>query len=105
MDSWITVGTRDQVKQDQPMGASFGGIRIGVYAVGGALHAIEDVCPHAGALLTQGFVDGCEVECSLHNAVFDVTNGKHLRGEPCRDVKTFPVRVQGQDIQVQAASA
>ncbi len=105
MDSWITVGARGQVEQDQPLSASLGSIRIGVYEVDGNLHVIEDVCPHAAAMLTQGFVDGCEVECPLHNAVFDVTSGKHLRGEPCRDVKTFPVRVEGQDIQVQSSAA
>lgn len=104
MDSWITVGTRDQVEPDQPLGASLGNIKIGVYEVDGNLHTIEDVCPHAAAMLTHGFVDGCEVECALHNAVFDVTSGKHLRGEPCRDLKTFAVRLAGQEIQVQAAA-
>ena len=102
MDSWTTVATRDQVEPDQPLGVSVGETKIGVYDVDGTLHAIEDVCPHAAAMLTQGFMDGCEVECPLHNAVFDVTSGKHLRGEPCRDVKTFPVRLAGQEIQIQA---
>jgi nitrite reductase/ring-hydroxylating ferredoxin subunit len=32
--------------------------------------------------------------------VFDVTTGKHLRGEPCRDIKTFPVRVVDARIEV-----
>ena len=105
MDSWTTVGTRDQVEPDQPLGASLGETKIGVYEVDGKLHVIEDVCPHAAALLTQGFVDGCEVECPLHNAVFDVTSGKHLRGEPCRDVRSFAVRVEGQHIQVQSTAS
>jgi 3-phenylpropionate/trans-cinnamate dioxygenase ferredoxin subunit len=100
MESWITVGTRDEVEPDQPLAASVGDAKIGVYEVDGRLHAIADVCPHAQAMLTQGFTDGCEVECPLHNAVFDVTTGKHLRGEPCDDVKTYPVRLAGQDIQV-----
>jgi nitrite reductase/ring-hydroxylating ferredoxin subunit len=105
MESWTSVGTRDQVETDQPLGVSVGDAKIGVYEVDGQLHAIEDICPHAAALLTQGFTDGCEVECPLHNAVFDVTNGKHLRGEPCRDVKTYPVRLVGQDIQVSVVPA
>ena len=102
MSEWTRVGTRDQVEPDNPLAAQIGEERFGIYEVDGALHAIEDICPHASAMLTQGFVDGCEVECPLHNAVFDVTSGAHLRGEPCRDVKTFPVRVVGQDIQIQA---
>jgi nitrite reductase/ring-hydroxylating ferredoxin subunit len=102
MNSWTSVGTRDQVEADAPLSTAVGELKIGVYDVDGALHAIEDVCPHANALLSQGFADGCEIECPLHNAVFDITTGKHLRGEPCRDVKTFPVRLVDGRIEVQA---
>lgn len=105
MENWTSVGTRDQIVPDEPFAASVGETKIGVYEVDGELHAIEDVCPHAYALLTQGFVEGCEIECSLHGATFDVRTGKHVRGEPCRDVKTYPVRLVGTDVQVQVADA
>lgn len=101
MSQWTDVGERSQVEQDSPLAVAVGETKIGVYAVDGALHAVEDVCPHAFAKLTQGFADGCEIECPLHNAVFDVTTGKHLRGEPCRDIKTFPIRIRNGRIEVQ----
>jgi nitrite reductase/ring-hydroxylating ferredoxin subunit len=102
MNQWTDVGERSQVEQDSPLPVAVGETKIGVYEVDGELHAVEDVCPHAFSLLSQGFADGCEVECSLHNAVFDVTTGKHLRGEPCRDIKTFPIRISNGRIEVQA---
>ena len=102
MSEWTAVGTRDQVEPDNPLAAKVGELAVGIYDVGGELHAVEDTCPHAQAMLTQGFTEGCEVECPLHNAVFDVTSGKHLRGEPCRDIKTFPVRLVDGRIEVQA---
>ena len=105
MSDWTPVGQRGQVEPDAPLGVSVGTQKVGIYDVDGALYAVEDICPHAAALLTQGFAEGCEVECPLHNAVFDVSSGKHLRGEPCRDLKTFPVRVVGQEIQIQIAAA
>lgn len=101
MSEWTPVGTRDQVEPDAPLAAKIGELAIGIYDVDGELHVIEDICPHAHAHLTQGFADGCEIECPLHNAVFDITTGKHLRGEPCRDVRKFPVRVIGAAIEVQ----
>jgi nitrite reductase/ring-hydroxylating ferredoxin subunit len=102
MSEWTAVGTRDQVEPDNPLAAKVGELAVGIYDVAGELHAVEDVCPHAAAMLTQGFTEGCEVECPLHNATFDVTSGKHLRGEPCRDIKTFPVRLVDGRIEVQA---
>ncbi len=100
MTTWTTVGTREQVDADNPIAAEIAGAKIGVFEVDGELHAIEDVCPHAHALLSSGFVDGGEVECPLHNAVFDICSGRHLRGEPCRDLKIYPIRVVDRDIQV-----
>ncbi|KNZ30751.1 MAG: hypothetical protein AD742_20685 [Methylibium sp. NZG] len=102
MSDWTPIGNRDQVAPEWPLAATVGTLAIGVYEVDGALHAIEDICPHAQARLSEGFIEGCEVECPLHNAVFDVTSGKHLRGEPCRDVKTFAVRVVDGRVEVQA---
>jgi len=101
MSEWTAVGDRSQVEADNPLAAVAGTTPVGIYEVDGALHAIEDICPHAAANLTQGFVDGAEVECPLHNAVFDVTCGRHLRGEPCRDVRSFPVRIVDGRIEVE----
>lgn len=102
MSEWTAVGDRDQVDPDTPLGVKLGETDIGVFDVDGELHAIENICPHAHAHLTEGFPDGCEIECPLHNAVFDVKTGKHLRGEPCRDVKTFAVRVVDNRIELRA---
>ena len=102
MSNWNDVGAREQVDPDNPLSVNVGETKIGVYDVEGSLHAIDDVCTHAFAMLTQGFADGCEIECPLHNAVFDVTTGKHLRGEPCSDVKTYPIRISNGRIEVQA---
>lgn len=102
MSNWTAVGERTSVDPDNPLGVTVGETKLGIYDVDGELYAVEDVCPHAYALLTQGFADGCEIECPLHNAVFDVTTGKHLRGEPCRDIKTFPIRITEGRIEVQA---
>lgn len=101
MNQWIAVGERADVEQDSPLAAVVEGQAIGIFEVDGELHAIDDICPHAQANLTQGFADGCEIECPLHNAVFDVRTGVHLRGEPCSDLRLFPVRVVDERIEVQ----
>lgn len=50
-----------------------------MYLLDGNYYALEDVCPHAYALLSQGFVDDGKVECPLHEALFDVRTGQCLR--------------------------
>ena len=47
-------------------------VKIGIYLVDGEYYALEDICPHAYALLSRGFVEDGKVECPLHEAVFDL---------------------------------
>lgn len=89
---WQAVGTASEVTEDEPMGVTVGDKRIGIFRIDGKLYAIDDVCPHAFALLSQGFVEGEEVECPLHEALFHVPTGKCLREPADRDVDTFEVK-------------
>src|SRR3954463_5450970 len=53
----------------------------------GGLHAIDDTCTHQDASLADGWLEGCEVECPLHAAIFDLRTGEPdgmLAREPVR---------------------
>jgi nitrite reductase/ring-hydroxylating ferredoxin subunit len=93
--AWHEVAAADQITEDFPLGAKVGEREIGLFLVGGHYYAIEDVCPHAYALLSQGFVEGEEVECPLHGARFHVPTGKCTKEPGGRDVKTYPVKIEG----------
>ena len=99
---WHQVGNVSNITADQPLSVDVNGIAIGIYQVGEEYHAIEDICPHAYAILSEGFIEGCEVECPLHEATFNITNGKLLSGPADRDLQTFPVKTDGNLILVQA---
>jgi nitrite reductase/ring-hydroxylating ferredoxin subunit len=92
---WHDVAEPEQVAEDFPLSAKVGERDIGVFLVNGNYYALEDVCPHAYALLSQGFVEGEEVECPLHGARFHVPSGRCTKEPGGRDLKTFPVKVEG----------
>ncbi len=83
------------------MGVEIGAHKIGIYKQGESVHALEDVCPHAFALLTQGFCEAGKIECPLHAAQFEIATGKCLTEIGQRDLKVFPVRVVNGNVQVQ----
>lgn len=68
--------------------------------VDGAVHACDDICTHAYASLSEGDLAGAEVECPLHGAVFNVATGKALTPPAVDALRTFAVRVEGDDILV-----
>ncbi len=93
--TWQPVGKLDSVSEDLPLSATVAGKEIGVFLVAGKYYALEDICPHAYALLSQGFVDGDEIECPLHGAKFHIPTGKCTMEPGGRDLISYPVRVEG----------
>lgn len=74
--------------------------RIGVFNVDGKFHAIDDICPHAGAPLSEGRLTGCVVTCPWHAIDFDVTNGR-VPGQDEDSQTVYPVFVNGDQIEVE----
>jgi nitrite reductase/ring-hydroxylating ferredoxin subunit len=64
---------------------------LAVYHVSGALFAVEDRCPHAGAVLSEGELEGSVLTCPRHGSQFDVKDGDRLRGPADVALRTFPL--------------
>ena len=99
--TWHEVASRDQLDPDFPVGVDVNGRKLGLFLLGDQVHALEDVCPHAYALLSQGFQEDGVIECPLHAARFDIASGKCLAEIGQRDLQCFPVRVLEGRVQVQ----
>jgi 3-phenylpropionate/trans-cinnamate dioxygenase ferredoxin subunit len=52
--------------------------------------------------LSDGFIEGNEIECPLHAACFDITTGECLAPPADRDLVTYPVKVEGDEVFVEA---
>ena len=68
-----------------------GGLSILLCNVDGEIHAVENQCSHAAVPLIEGELEGCELECSLHGAVFDVRDGRALALPAKEPLRTFVV--------------
>jgi nitrite reductase (NADH) small subunit len=64
--------------------------------------ALDDRCPHKGGPLSEGIVHGTSVTCPLHNWVFDMNTGQ-AQGADQGMVRTYPVKVQGARILIDAS--
>jgi 3-phenylpropionate/trans-cinnamate dioxygenase ferredoxin subunit len=74
--------------------------RIAVFNVDGELFAIEDRCSHQEARLSDGYLDGCAVECPLHASLFDLRTGKPSGPPATTAVRVYAVRVDAGDVLV-----
>ena len=99
--AWHDAAARDELDPDFPVGVDINAQKIGLFLIGDEVHALEDICPHAYALLSQGFQEDGVIECPLHAARFDIATGKCLVDVGQRDLHRFPVRVTDGRVQVQ----
>jgi naphthalene 1,2-dioxygenase system ferredoxin subunit len=98
---WVTVASRAALAEGDVLGVEVSGQPIALYNVEGEIYATDNVCSHAFAFLSDGWLDGDVIECPLHAGRFEVRTGKGLGPPiPC-DIRTFPVRVVGDEVQVQ----
>lgn len=83
---------------DLPEGESrrchFEGAAVALFRVEGSIYATQDECTHGRASLADGYLIGDEVECPLHQGMFNVRTGA-VTAAPCtRALKTYPVEIR-----------
>lgn len=97
---FVRVASTGDVPEGGALRVEVRGRRIALFNVEGRVYAIDDVCSHAEASLSEGELDGYRVACPLHGAQFDVRTGRALTLPAIRPVESFQVKVEGDEIQV-----
>jgi NAD(P)H-dependent nitrite reductase small subunit len=101
-DVWQRVAALADLTDDAALPAKLANRRIALYRLEGKVYALDDVCTHALALLSQGFIENGAVECPLHGARFDIATGRCLTPPATVDLRTYAVRIEGGEVYVRA---
>ena len=89
---WHKVANAADIPAAGALQVSVGDELIAVYNLDGKFYAINDICTHQQANLSDGFIDGENIECPLHQALFNIPTGKVLREPAVVDLKTYSVK-------------
>jgi naphthalene 1,2-dioxygenase system ferredoxin subunit len=100
-DRWVDALSIDELPTDDVIGVMVNGRDIAIYAVGDEVYATDNICTHGHARLCDGFLDGHEIECPLHQGKFDVRDGRPLCAPVTEALRRYPVKVEGQRVYVQ----
>ncbi len=97
---FVEVGSADDLPNGERLFVQIDDLAIVVFNIGGELYAIGDVCSHDEGPVGDGELDGYEVTCPRHGAIFDVRSGKVLALPAVLDIPAYPVRVENGQIEV-----
>ena len=91
---WIEATGEDGVPEDDVIGVQVAGRDVALYKVDGNIFATDNICTHGHARLCDGFLDGYEIECPLHQGKFDIRDGRGTCAPVTEDVRSYPVRIE-----------
>ena len=100
---WVRAIAEPELPEDQLTGVEVEGRKVLLHRSREGVSALDDVCSHAGGLLSRGVVDGCAVECPLHGSRFDLRDGRVVRGPAHHRQPVLPVRVRNGWIEVRGS--
>jgi nitrite reductase (NADH) small subunit len=94
----IDVANLGEIPPGKAVCVTAGATVIAVFNCDGNFYAISDMCPHAGAPLSQGFVDGTRVTCAWHGWTIEMDPAKCRQAD---GVDRFKVLVQNGVVKVE----
>jgi naphthalene 1,2-dioxygenase system ferredoxin subunit len=94
-DNWQDVGALDEVPEEDVMGVQAAGKDLALYGVEGQVYATDNICTHGHARLCDGFLEGFEIECPLHQGKFDIRDGRPMCDPVTEAVRIYPVKIEG----------
>jgi nitrite reductase/ring-hydroxylating ferredoxin subunit len=99
--TFVKVSTLQDLGPGQGQLVTVNNKRIALFNVAGRYYALDDSCPHRGGPLSQGDLEGGEVVCPWHGARFALETGAIKAPPAAVGVASYPVRIQGADIEIE----
>ena len=97
---WIKAAKSSDITAEKPQIVEVDGKQIALFRSGKNIYAINNICPHQGGPLGEGFLDGTEVTCPWHAWAFDVRTGA-CQTIPKVKQKTFKVKIKNEDVWIE----
>ena len=99
-DVWVAVAKTSEIPVGQFKPVQVQGKSLLICHPLEGFFAVDDTCTHDDGPLADGWLDGAAIECPRHGARFDVRTGKVLCLPAAVDIGSYPVRIEGGDLQV-----
>ena len=94
MARWMDLCALEELPVNQGRQVEAGGTLLAVFRLeDGTVRVTDDACPHAGASLAFGMVQGRCVTCPRHYWVFSLDTGK-MPDADWERLKVYPVKVE-----------
>nr|BAA20390.1 ferredoxin [Pseudomonas putida] len=93
-EKWIEAVALCDIPEGDVLGVTVEGKDLALYEVEGEIYATDDLCTHGAARMSDGYLEGREIECPLHQGRFDVCTSRALCAPVTENIKTYAVKIE-----------
>lgn len=97
---WINLIETDALETRDVTPVKLGNRVYAVYDTVNGITVSDNRCTHAGAPLCDGYFDGQNIECPLHQGLFDASTGQALAAPVHRALRMYESRVHDGQVQI-----
>ena len=90
----VDLCATDDVEEGAVIRVEAGDLVVAVYRVEGNFYVTDDNCTHGPGSLSEGFLDGYEIECDFHQGCFDIRTGEVTQPPCIVPIRTYSVIVE-----------
>jgi naphthalene 1,2-dioxygenase system ferredoxin subunit len=91
---WTDVAGVDDLFEGASIEVQPRGLEIALHCIDGVPYATDNVCTHGAGSLCEGWLEGFEIECPLHQGRFDVRDGRALCAPAIEAIRVYPAKVE-----------
>jgi naphthalene 1,2-dioxygenase system ferredoxin subunit len=98
--TWHRLAALSDIPDDAALETGVDKLPLALYRVDGAVYCTANLSTHAEAFLSDGYLEGYEIECPLHGARFDIRDGRVLCQPASADIATYVVKIENGEVYV-----
>ena len=97
-DEWLEVSDDSGIEIEDIIRFDHGNKTYCIYNIKDGFFATDGMCTHEEVHLEDGLVTDDEIECPMHQGIFNIKTGKVVLDPPCDDLKTYPIKIENDQI-------
>ena len=99
-NEWLEVSDDTKVEVEDIIRFDHENKTYCIYRLEDGYYATDGVCTHENVHLEEGLVIDDEIECPMHQGIFNIKTGKAISPPACDDLKTYQVKVENSKIYI-----
>ena len=99
--NWVEVCNESEIEMDDLKRFDYEKKTYCIYKLTDGFYATDGLCTHEDVHLEDGLVMHGEIECPMHQGIFNIKTGKAMGPPVCIDLKTYQVKVEENKIYIE----